>query len=83
MITNSYELRLFDQTLLTFRFIDDFSKDVEIIDFDNDAFDLFPLGLKLSNDGLYSWLDTRALPVNRQNTERICEALGILRYEDR
>ena len=81
MITNSYELRLFDQTLLTFRFIDDFSKDVEIIDFDNDAFDLFPLGLKLSNDGLYSWLDTRALPVNRQNTERICEALGIMRSD--
>lgn len=81
MTTNSYELRLFDQTLLTFCFVDGFSKDVEIIDFDNKALDLFPLGLKLSNDGLFSWLDSRALPVNRKNTERICKALGITRSD--
>lgn len=81
MSTNEYELRLYDKPLLSFRFIESFGTEVEIIDYDNDAFPVFPLGLELSNEGLYNWLDTRALPINRMYADKICEALGINRSD--
>lgn len=43
-----------------------------------EAADLVPWGLNpQSDDSLYAWLESRALPLNRRFADRICQELGI------
>lgn len=77
--SHEFELKIFDRTLLTFRFVNGFTKETEIMNFDRSAFPVFPLGLSLTNEGLYNWLDNRIVPAQRTYMNRICEAVGVNR----
>ena len=74
----TYELRLYDQTLLTFRFVNTrFGREIELLEHDDDAQHLMPLGLSLSGDGVYRWMEGRALPTNRRYARELCDQLGV------
>lgn len=74
----AYEIRLFDRTLLEFEYDDAlFGKEVRVVDYDDDAFDLMPLGAGITGEAVERWLETRALPANRRYADKVCLALGI------
>lgn len=76
-----YELHLYDRSLLSFRFENGFCRTAKILDYDENAFPLFPLGLELTDDGLYSWLNARLLPINRTHCDKLSAALGLACYD--
>lgn len=70
-----FELRLFDRPLLTFSFGED---DPAVLhEWDRSAESLMPLGLELTNEGLWRWLSTRAIPQNRRFATELCRSLGL------
>lgn len=74
----AYELRLYDQTLLAFSFANTlFGREIVLLDFDADAENLMPLGLSLSGDGIYRWLEGRTLPKNRRYARELCKRLNV------
>lgn len=75
MADRTYELRLFDRPLMSFRF-EPFGN-VEVVDHDEGARDLLPFGIGLAGDEVARWLTTRALPQNRLFADRLCMAMGI------
>ena len=62
----AYELRLYDDTLLTFRFEDRGleGQTVEILSADETKKHLFPLDLILTSEGISHWLARRVIPKN-------------------
>lgn len=73
--TDIYELRLFDRPLLRFSFGED---DPAVLhEWDASAEALMPLGLTLTNEGLWRWLSTRAIPQNRRFATELCRSLGL------
>lgn len=70
-----FELRLFDRALVSFSF-GEFDP-VVIHDWDNEAESLLPLGMKPTDEGLWRWLSTRAIPQNRRFAGEICRSLGL------
>lgn len=73
--TDIYELRLFDRPLLRFSFGED---DPAVLhEWDASAEALMPLGLALTNEGLWRWLSTRAIPQNRRFATELCRSLGL------
>lgn len=73
----AYDLRLKDRTLLSFTVSEgDFGPQVRIAAIDMQGRDLMPLGLELSGDGIWKWMESRALPYNRRFSEAVCRALG-------
>lgn len=73
----SYEIRLFDRTLVEFSITDAaFEQRVAVDDYDRDALQLMPCGLSLDSDGVWRWLEIRSIPANRRNAARICRELG-------
>lgn len=70
-----FELRLFDRPLLRFSFGED---DPAVLhEWDASAEALMPLGLTLTNEGLWRWLSTRAIPQNRRFATELCRSLGL------
>lgn len=75
-----FELRLFDQPLVRFSFGED---DPAVLhEWDSSLTHLMPAGLELSNEGLWRWLSSRAIPQNRRFATELCRSLG-LSVEDR
>ena len=72
---NIYDLRLFDQPLLRFSFGDD--EPAVLREWDESARFLMPVGLTLTNEGLWRWLSTRAIPQNRRFATELCRSLGL------
>ncbi|MEC4295129.1 hypothetical protein [Adlercreutzia shanghongiae] len=73
--TDIYELRLFDRPLLRFSFGED---DPAVLhEWDASAEALMPLGLVLTNEGLWRWLSARAIPQNRRFATELCRSLGL------
>ena len=70
-----YELRLFDRPLLRFSFGED--DPVLLREWDASAEGLMPLGLELTDEGLWRWLSTRAIPQNRRFATELCRSLGL------
>ena len=55
-----YELKQYDKTLLKFEYIEEsLSRDCHILEINNDYAFLLPIGLELTDDGLFSWLKSR------------------------
>ena len=74
-----FVLKKKDESLISFRLIcDDFgTHKVEIIDVFNDDTLLLPLGLKVTNESLLSWLKRRNIPKNREFVNEILSSLGL------
>lgn len=70
-----YELRLFDRPLVRFSFGED--DPVLLREWDASAEGLMPLGLELTDEGLWRWLSTRAIPQNRRFATELCRSLGL------
>lgn len=70
-----YELRLFDRPLLRFSFGED--DPVLLHEWDASVEALMPLGLELTDEGLWRWLSTRAIPQNRRFATELCRSLGL------
>lgn len=78
IIGNSYELRLYDATLLTFTLSErGVSLVAEISGVSEAASHLLPLDLTLTNDGIINWLRHRVIPKNRAFVEEILKSLGL------
>lgn len=67
-----YELRLYNQPLLSFYFQDNFRLTTHIEYIDEASKHLLPLDLTPTDKGLMNWLKERIIPRNRDNYEAIC-----------
>ena len=79
-MSDNYELRLYDTTLLTFELTSDmavgYSANITSI---GKANDLLPLDLELDGEGVMKWLERRVIPKNRTFVEVILHSLGLSR----
>jgi len=79
LVSNTYELRLYDTPLLTFSLaesgLDGLS--ARILKVDEQQKHLLPLDLKLTDDEIAPWLRARVIPKNRAFVEEILKALGL------
>ena len=77
-MTDNYELRLYDKTLLSFEFTSDiavgYSLAIKQID---EARALLPLEMELTDDGVLKWLERRVIPKNRTFVEEILRSFGL------
>lgn len=76
---NIYDIRLYDETLITFEFKNDLDGDLvsNILEVNYDKRILFPLDMELTNDGLLKWLRRRVIPRNRRFVHNILRALNL------
>lgn len=75
---SAYELRLFDRTLLSFRYSEGFvGLETHLVDVDDTAWNLMPFGLSVTDEGVFEWMQSRALPVNRRFAAELCRAMGL------
>lgn len=74
-----YELRLYDETLLTFSMAEKGLEGLvaEIDYINNDKLNLFPLDLDASNIGIIKWLRNRVIPKNRRFVDEILKTLNL------
>ncbi len=73
----TYELRLLDRPLLSFRYVDGFvGQETRIVDMDQSARTLMPFGMPLGDDGIFRWMQSRALPTGRRFATELCRAMG-------
>ena len=74
-----YELRLYDETLLTFSMAEKGLEGLvaEINYINNDKLNLFPLDLEVSNTGIIKWLRNRVIPKNRRFVDEILKTLNL------
>lgn len=74
-----YELRLYDETLLTFSMAEKGLEGLvaEIDYINNDRLNLFPLDLEVSNTGIIKWLRNRVIPKNRRFVDEILKTLNL------
>jgi hypothetical protein len=77
-MSDNYELRLYDETLLTFALsvgaLGGYTASVKSA---SDKRRLFPLDLSLDNDGLIPWLERRVIPKNRAFVGEILRSFGL------
>jgi len=75
---DSYELRLYDDKLLSFSLaigtLGGYEASISHVE---DNKELFPLDLELSGDGVLKWLERRVIPKNRTFVEEILRAFGL------
>ena len=78
-----YELKHFDTTLLRFSLETQGLRGniCRILWYDEEKKSLLPISLKLSDDGLLSWLRTRTIPKNRGYIEAILASLGLSEHD--
>ena len=75
---DDYELRLYDETLVTFELRSDTSVGFEVsLKSAEGAQNLLPLDLELTNDGILKWLERRVIPKNRTFVEEILRSFGL------
>ena len=74
-----YELRLYDETLLTFSMAEKGLEGLvaEIDYINDDKLNLFPLDLDASNIGIIKWLRNRVIPKNRRFVDEILKTLNL------
>ena len=77
-MNDRYELRLYDETLLSFELISDpavgYSVNITHI---GEQKALLPLDLTLDEDGVLKWLERRVIPKNRAFVEEILSTFGL------
>ena len=76
---SSYELKLYDETLLTFNMAEKGLEGLvaEIDYIDKDKKKLSPLDLEVSNAGIIKWLRKRVIPKNRRFVDEILKTLNL------
>ena len=75
---DSYELRLYDETLVSFNLtIGSLGGYEASISHTKENKELFPLDLELTSDGIVKWLERRIIPKNRAYVEEILRSLGL------
>ena len=74
-----FYLKQYDTTLLSFEIIDDNleGQKCRIHSINRDNSDLFPIGLKETDDGLQSWLRSRIIPKNREYVDALLAKRGL------
>ena len=77
-MSDLYELRLFDQKLVSFRLGERSHCDEssQLLRVDGPA-SLLPLDLDLSDEGIYRWLKRRTIPKNRAYVHNILNSMGL------
>ncbi|MCL2815671.1 MAG: XRE family transcriptional regulator [Oscillospiraceae bacterium] len=77
-MNNRYELRLYDNPLLSFELLSDtaIGYSVKIIRTD-DPQKLLPLDMTLDGEGILKWLERRVIPKNRTFVEEILRTFGL------
>ena len=62
---NTYNLRIYDETLMTFSLVTKGLEGLkaEILDLNAEKRSLFPLDLELTEEGIVSWLEKRVIPI--------------------
>ena len=74
----NYEIRHYDTPLLRFSATEDTAKpEIEILWINEDARQLIPLDLKLSPEGVASWLSHRTIPKNRAYVHNFLSKCGL------
>ena len=77
-MSDSYELRLYDTTLLSFELSSDSAVGYSaVIKEVGEQKTLFPLDLELTGDGILKWLERRVIPKNRTFVEEILRTFGL------
>lgn len=78
-MTNRYELRLYDTTLLTFSLEEEGIEGLtaRILSINEQSKSLLPLDLTLSDDEMVPWLRRRVIPKNRTFVEEILKTLQL------
>ena len=84
--TKSYELKIYDQSLMRFEAAYDAfgSLKLEITDIDSANAHLLPLNLIVDQDekSLASWMEGRTIPKNRAFVEQILSTAGLIPISD-
>lgn len=78
-MSNVYNLKLYDETLVTFS-LEEKGLDglcVQILNVRDDLKELLPLDLTLTGDGILKWLRKRVIPKNRAFVDEILKSLGL------
>ena len=78
-VNNNYILKLYDEPLIEFTLETKSLEGLtaEIISINEDKKALFPLDLKLTNEGVVKWLEHRVIPKNRQFVDEILKSFGL------
>ena len=78
-VNNNYILKLYDEPLIEFTLETKSLEGLtaEIISINEDKKSLFPLDLKLTNEGVVKWLEHRVIPKNRQFVDEILKSFGL------
>lgn len=74
-----YNLRLYDETLLTFKLEEKGLEGLQadILHTETEKRKLLPLDLQLTDEGIVKWLERRVIPKNRQFVDEILKTLGL------
>ena len=73
----SYELRLYDQTLIAFTLMGSSTDYTAEIDHTYEPAELYPLGLKISGEDILRWISRRVIPRKRAFAYAITQTLGL------
>ena len=77
-MNDNYELRLYDETLLTFALSRDAAVGYSVkIDKVGEPHTLFPLDMELTGEGVLKWLNRRTIPKNRAYVHNILNTMGL------
>lgn len=78
-MSNIYNLKLYNETLLTFSLeekgLEGLKVEIQSV-FDVDK-ELFPIDMEVSNTGVLKWLQKRVIPKNRAFVDEILKSLGL------
>ena len=75
----NYEIRLYNQTLVTFSLYENGLEGLtaSLKDVNDSLKHLFPVDLALTNEGVVKWLRNRVIPKNRAFVDQILKTLGL------
>lgn len=78
-MSNIYNLKLYNETLLTFSLEEKGLEGlkVEIVYINEEKKSILPIDLSLANDGVLKWLQKRVIPKNRAFVDEILKTLGL------
>ena len=77
-MNNKYELRLYDDTLLSFEMeLGSLGGYNAVITDISEPRKLLPLDLELTGEGMMEWLQRRVIPKNRTFVDEILQSLGL------
>lgn len=76
---NTYSLKLYDDELLTFSLEEKGLEGLRasLLYAHTEMWELFPLDLELTQNGILKWLERRVIPKNRQFVDAILKTLGL------